>query len=506
MLNLDPTPVDGGLAGIVRTCVAYRTTTGKKAPSKGQKLRRCGDYKRFRGIRAQSLVPTKNTREPYFVCSGKGDGGFKLAKRTGKAAARPKAKKARKSAGRKTSVAVAGAGYKWKVTKNGVKRCFEVKAGRIVGLAASAKCAGKGTLKGLGRSRKRRKGSRKGLRGLRGFFFGQGLFDSLAQSSNQVAVLSGISDASLNGAKPASRHCTEVGKSHSGSCACRSWTKGPALGANFMDLCNRAGLNPSFPMRTKGGMAGLAQQANAEFMADATPTLDGVPKACKSFKRVYSEALGKQVKVCSDFGDKKGGKVATLQGLDDAALAGPLAKWHGLGVVGGGLQGPLIWAGVGATALVLANKYAPTLPIVGGFGKYAGLVAAAGVAAALTRLPNTKDRAIQALLGMGLLTAVSFIAKLADAPVSPLGAIVSDDLGYFGAVTADEAAYEADAFGAYDDNINILSGGMGEPIDVLSAGDGVDVLSAIESDSLGGGDGIDVLSGAFGSLPFAGAI
>lgn len=486
MLNLDPRPADGifdgALAGSVRTCIRYKKVTGGKAPSAGQAIRRCAEWDPSSGLPPVESVPWKNRRQPYFLCAGGGGhpafkkgGGRKRAPGGGRPVHKRKTTSTGKSKARKTTSRAR------KATSGAVKRkgAFFSKNGRCYKLLPS----------GGAQAAKKEKCVERGLMGFRGAG-GDG-------ASTMVAILSGAGPEVETKVKHA-RHCTAVTRNRVGTCSCRSWGPGGALaGSRFGDLCRKEGLTLGLPPR-KAAMAGsgLAAQAEAEFMADARPTLGAVPKTCKTFKKVYSEALGKNVKVCADFGEEMKAGLDGIRPISDGNLAGGLAKWYGLGQVGGGV-GPAAGVIGGGLLAVLAAKVAPMIPGVNRLGTWAGLALAAAAAGAATLYPKTKQLGVGALMGLGALAVGVVLAKQMNVT---LAEVVPDDLGGYdgwAGITPDEAAYEADAFGD-DGGVNVLS----------SSGDEVDVLSAIDTDPLSGmGNGeVDVLSGAFGSLPFAGAI
>jgi len=314
-----------------------------------------------------------------------------------------------------------------------------------------------------------------------------------------------------------SRRCTKVKRSRTGSCVCAKWAKGKARpGEKLTDKCNSAGLRlaiaPHLGRRHKRGLrgifagmdalgapaAGMAEAANEEFLADATPELGEVPRHCTKFDTVWDEALEKEVKVCAEFGDSIA--VEDLNGaptlavgpsLDDSDLAGPLAKNYGFGAVGGG-TGPATAAVGGALAASIMAKH--VVPLLGPLAsvQMAGTLIPAAVAGVLAWRPQTRSLGIGALTGIGILAAYEMVQKIGiggSLAGYEFGAITADMDGYdLGAIVGDMDGY--DGMGDYDD------------VDVLSDYDDVDVLSG----DLGEEGGVDVLSGAFGSLPFAGAI
>ena len=478
MLNLDPRPLDGALAGTVRTCNRYKKVTAQKPPSAGQKISRCAEWDPGTGLPPVDAIPVKNRRQPYFMCAvgggGKVFGKRKLRKAPGsnrpKRAANKGANKGRKVANkgrRKASNKGATKSSGVYFARNG--RCYKRVSGGMVQGAKKALCQKRGLM---------------GFRGAGG--------DS---ASNMVAILSGAGVPEAPAKVKHARHCNAVVRNRAGTCSCRSWSPGAALsGSRFGDLCRKEGLTLGLPRRTAMAGSGLAAQAEAEFMADARPTLGAVPKTCKKFQKVYSEALGKDVKVCADFGMEMKPGLDGIRPISDGPLAGGLAKWYGLGQVGGGV-GPAAGVIGGGLLAVLAAKVAPSIPGINRLGTWAGLALAAAAAGAATLYPKTKQLGVGALMGLGALAVGVVLAKQMNVT---LAEVVPDDLGGgWAGITPDEAAYEADAFGD-DGGVNVLS----------SAGDEVDVLSAIDTDPLSGlGAGqVDVLSGAFGSLPFAGAI
>ena len=299
-----------------------------------------------------------------------------------------------------------------------------------------------------------------------------------------------------------SRRCTSVRRARTGSCVCAKWTPGKARhGEKLTEMCAAAGLRlgiaphlgrgRAFAGPAEGSLDGAMSAADLEFLADASPKAGRVPRSCRRFESVWDDGLGRDVRVCSEFGDVAGD--AGLSGLDvgpsvaDAPLAGPLAKHYGFGAVGGGV-GPMVAAiGGGLAASILAKQLVGRLPEAVGKIPMVGAVLPALVAGGLAYTERFRTIGIGALAGIGLLASYELVQKWnIGGPLAGLDAITQDDMqGWagMGAITPDEIQ----GLGAYDD------------VDVLAAYDDVDVLA-------GGGGSVDVLAGAFGSLPFAGAI
>lgn len=306
----------------------------------------------------------------------------------------------------------------------------------------------------------------------------------------------------------AKRHCTRVGRSKSGKCVCKKWGRGAAKGGQKLpSLCKKANLPLAISLFKKGskgrkgrrgrGVAGFygvvpadvfagvsptlgarAPLADAAWDADAHPMLGDLPSGtCRRWEMKDSPAFGRPVKVCTDFAGSDD-EVET----DDGDLAGPLAKWYGLGQVGGGL-GPTAGVVGGGIAAIGAGIVASRIAFLGRLGALAGPVLAGAVAGVLAFVPATRTLGIGALLGVGTVTAALFAAKAMGVKLDGFGAIVPDDLG----------AIVPDDFGAYGD-IDVLSGHSEARATIgLSPSNGVD-------------DDVTVLSGSFGSLPIAGAI
>ena len=330
-----------------------------------------------------------------------------------------------------------------------------------------------------------------GLRGLRAYFRGMEGYTMPALDSRSVAILGDaglglaealptvVADADLDGRRRRrgarrrrrAMHCVRVARGRNGRCVCKKWAKGRRAGT-FKRACGRAGLRMGF-----AGLRGLDDVALGEVAADREFRLDGVdlggqevPKKCTRWETVKSPAFGRPVKVCAAF-----------DGLDDdmdAPLNGALAKWAGLGQVGGGI-GPTAGVVIGGILAALAAKFGGAVPVLGGLPPVLLAAAAAGVAA--LALPRYRQAAVGALVGIGTVGAYKVISS---GTFAGLGAIVP----------------EMEGLGAIVPELE----GLGAQVDVLS--DYEDEDEDEDEDEMSGfGAQVDVLSGAFGSLPFAGA-
>lgn len=537
---------DGDLGGIRRVCDGW--TEVLYGPS-GKPAARCAHFKSLPKGSAPQIPPshvgyggqlfhgewrntgsvpaTRQKRQPYGAARV---GHVTVAKALTAAArtkfktfvesaqAKRKAKRTKTKKVSKTAKRTAGKRFVTKTDKNGKKYCWDEKApGTVAGARApNAKCKGLG-----GKKKAAKKGAVAGL----GRFFG---FYGAGPQDNMTDTIA-IFDGPLDGAK-GSRHCEQVGPSNTtGTCVCKRWGAGSAApGRALGDMCQSAGLHfamgqylgntSNFAGRKVADKAvGGLDAATAEFMADAAPKASDVPRTCKSFVTEHSEALGRDIKVCSELGDPT--PVAEMAGAgvtdkaNDGNLAGPLAKFYGLAEVGTGSPGPVVGTLAGPALAVILSKYAGNIPVVNKLGAYGGIAAAGALAFGLTRLPQYKSAGMGALMGLGALTVgvmLSHQMKVALGPATEVALGPATDLvGYLGAIVPDLGAIVPEEFGAivpeefygYGDQVDVLAGGY-QNVDVL-AGNGpqVDVLAQYDDDA-----GVDVLAGAFGSLPFAGAM
>jgi len=292
------------------------------------------------------------------------------------------------------------------------------------------------------------------------------------------------------------------------------------VGGRFakMEMCNMANQD----------LSGL-DAATEEFLADANPVVKTVPTKCKKFETIYSEALGRDVKVCSDLAGV-GAESSELNGLDigaeDGALAGPLAKWYGFGVLGEDMPiGPLAGAAAAGALAAVGVKVAGKIP---GIDKipHGGLLLTGIVAGALTAMPRTRAFGIGALTGVATVAMFNIVGRLvgntaAEAYEGDLG----EDWGMYG---HDGLGYGDDddgvqVLGDYGDEVQVLTAGFGdvgnmgaivEEVDGYGFGEVVpemddgfgEVVAEEDMYGLGQDEGVEILSSAFGSLPFAGAI
>jgi len=303
------------------------------------------------------------------------------------------------------------------------------------------------------------------------------------------------------------------------------------VGGRFakMEMCNMANQD----------LSGL-DAATEEFLADANPVAKTVPTKCKKFETIYSEALGRDVKVCADLAGV-GAESSELNGLDigaeDGALAGPLAKWYGFGVLGEDMPiGPLAGAAAAGVLAAVGVKVASKIP---GLDKipHGGLLLTGLVAGALTAMPRTRAFGIGALTGVATVAMFNIVGRLinntaAEAYEGDLGEDWDmygyDGLGYDDGDDDDDVQVLSD----YGDEVQVLTAGFGdvgnmsaivEEVDGYGFGEIVpemdgfgeivpemdgfgEVVAEEDMYGLGQDEGVEILSSAFGSLPFAGAI
>ena len=286
------------------------------------------------------------------------------------------------------------------------------------------------------------------------------------------------------------------------------------VGGRFakMEMCNMANQD----------LSGL-DAATEEFLADANPVAKTVPTKCKKFETIYSEALGRDVKVCSDLAGA-GADHSELNGLDigaeDGALAGPLAKWYGFGVLGEELPiGPLAGAAAAGALAAVGVKVAGRIPGIDRI-PHGGLLLTGLVGAGLTAMPRTRAFGIGALTGVATVAMFNIVGRLVG---NTAAQAYEGDLGDYG--------YDMYGLGAdggvevlsdYGDEVQVLTNGFGdvgnmgaivEEVDGYGFGEVVpemdgfgEVVAEEDMYGLGADEGVEVLSSAFGSLPFAGAI
>ena len=206
-----------------------------------------------------------------------------------------------------------------------------------------------------------------------------------------------------------------------------------------------------------------------------TPVPGNLPRTCKRFDTIHSEAFDHDVKVCTELGDPM--QITQIHGSDlngapvDGALAGPLAKYYGLAQVGGGL-GPSAGVLLGGGVAAVASAIAPMIPVIKGL-PYNNLLTAAALGGLATLHPITRSAGYGALFFTGGLVVYGLVKNVMSRSgvVKGLGAIVPERFNGLGAIVPERG------FQAYR-NVDVLAGGDNE---------------------------IDVLAGSFGGLPFAGA-
>lgn len=444
-----------------RRCYSWKTGryTRKRNCSPSRRTRR-GGKRRGRSVRIGAFKRSyKGGRRPTFrsikgvgrrcvkiLASGKWKF-MKAAACGGKSAAR-KGKKGRKRSyggwGKPRWARVGKAGRRCVVTNKRTGRRSFVK---------SSRCTGK---------------RRPGLRGLSGLALGP-----LGAVSPTVAVMAETGDLDEMGTDLAGRrkgrraksHCTAVKRGKGGYCACAHRGGGKGKKGAFSAKCHAKGLKVRRAPR-RGSFRGY-EPADQEFeMGDqglqgATASL---PRSCKRFTTIHSAALGRDIQVCADLSnDPADGSLGYYGGMG-----------YGLGFDIMSVARPAVGVAIGGVVAALLTRFGGKIP---GLNRVpwggVGLAGLASMAAALFGPAQFRGQAAGAFTGVAAVAAYKLLSG--EGPPSFLAGY--GDYGGLGAIVPELGAIVPEQ---------------------LSGAGGVDVLA-------GDGDGVDVLSGAFGSLPFAGA-